>query len=122
GVAGIDAHALQHADEAFPGENRAVERVAGAIEADHEAVADEHVVAHPLEIRDVLDAGKGGSGASAGDKREKGERGDGETVTERAVAVHDNRRVAGFWRSPCESHARAAEIEFPGVSPGFADP
>ena len=42
-------------------------RVAGAVQADDQAVADQHVAAHALEVGDVLDPrrGAGGAGASA---------------------------------------------------------
>ena len=54
-VAGVDAEPLEHADQGFAGEERVVELVAGAVEADHEAVADELVVADALDVGDVLD-------------------------------------------------------------------
>ena len=38
------------------GEGDVVERVAGAIEADDEAIADQLVLAHALDIGEVLDA------------------------------------------------------------------
>ena len=37
------------------GENRVLQLVAGAVEADHQAVADQLVVADALNVRDVLD-------------------------------------------------------------------
>ena len=48
GVAGVDAQALQHADQALAGEDRAAQVVAGAVQADHQAVAHQQVVAHAL--------------------------------------------------------------------------
>ena len=53
---GVDAEALEHRLQALLGEGRVVEAVAGAVEADHQAVADQLVVAHALDIDDVLDA------------------------------------------------------------------
>src|SRR5690606_18832194 len=41
------------------GEGRVAQAVAGALQADDEAVADELVVARALQLRDVLDAGGG---------------------------------------------------------------
>ncbi len=38
------------------GERDVVEGVAGAVEADHEAIADELVLAHALDVGEVLDA------------------------------------------------------------------
>ncbi len=70
-VAGIDAEPLQHADQAFPGEDRLVQRVAGAVEPDHQAVADQHVLADALEIGDVLDARGGVGRAGQGEKAEQ---------------------------------------------------
>ena len=42
-------------DQALPGEHRAGEIVAGAVEADHKAIADQDVVPDALEVGDVLD-------------------------------------------------------------------
>ena len=72
-VARVDAEALQHADQALLGERRLVERVAGAVQADHQAVADQEVLAHPLEIGDVLDA-RFGARARAGRQHHHGQR------------------------------------------------
>ena len=49
GVAGVDAEPLQHRLQALLGEGRVVQRVARAVEADHEAVADELVLAHAFD-------------------------------------------------------------------------
>ncbi len=54
-VAGVDAEALQHADEQFTGEHGVVELVAGVVQADDKAVADELVLPHALDVGDVLD-------------------------------------------------------------------
>ena len=48
-AAGVDAEALEHRLQRLLGEGRVVEGVAGAVEADHEAVADELVLAHALD-------------------------------------------------------------------------
>ena len=45
-------------------------RVAGAVQADDEAVADDLVFAHALDVRDVLDA-DGGLGAGGGEKQDE---------------------------------------------------
>jgi hypothetical protein len=55
-VAGVDPEPFQHPGQALAGENRRVEAVTGAIEADDQAIADQHILAHTLEIDDVLDA------------------------------------------------------------------
>ena len=55
-VARVDAQPLQHADQRFAGEHGVVELVAGAVQPDHQAVADQLVVAHALDVGDVLDA------------------------------------------------------------------
>ncbi len=53
---------------------RVIDRVAGAVEADHQAVAHQHIAADAFEIGDVLDAGLGGDRAGG----HKGQR-DGRT-------------------------------------------
>ena len=55
-AADVDAEPLQHRLQRLLGEGDVVERVAGAVEADHEAVADELVLAHALDVGEVLDA------------------------------------------------------------------
>ena len=55
-AADIDAQALQHRGQRLLGERDVVEGVAGAVEADHQAVADELVLAHALDIGEVFDA------------------------------------------------------------------
>src|SRR6185437_2521352 len=79
-VARVDAQTLEHADEAFAREDRLVERIARAVEADDEPIADEHVVAHALEIGDVLDARGGAGRLGGGDERAQGERGESEAA------------------------------------------
>src|SRR3546814_3642220 len=54
-VAGVHAEPGEHADQRLLGEDRVPQPVARSLEADDEAVADEHVVAHAFEIGDVLD-------------------------------------------------------------------
>ena len=56
GAARVDAEALEHRLQGLPGEGRVVEGVAGAAEADDEAVADELVLAHALDLGEILDA------------------------------------------------------------------
>ncbi len=56
GAADVDAHALEHRLQRLLGEGDVVERVAGAVEADDEAVADELVLPHALDVGEVLDA------------------------------------------------------------------
>ena len=55
-AAGVDPQALQHGLEALAGEDRVGQGIAGAVEADHQSVADEKVVANPFETRNVLDS------------------------------------------------------------------
>ena len=50
------AEPFEHADQALLGEGSVAQRVAGAVEADNEAVTDQHVVANTFHIDDVLDA------------------------------------------------------------------
>ncbi|MCY1414200.1 hypothetical protein D9M71_296430 [compost metagenome] len=57
----LDAELRQHVVEGLQGERRLRGLVAGAVEADHQAVADQLVVAHALDGGDVLQAfGLGG--------------------------------------------------------------
>ncbi len=51
-------------------ERRIAERVAGAVQADDEAVADDLVFAQSLDVRDVLDA-DGGLGAGGGNEQDE---------------------------------------------------
>jgi tetratricopeptide (TPR) repeat protein len=55
-AADVDAEPFQHRGERLLGEGNIVEGVAGAVEADHQAVADELVLPHALDISEVLDA------------------------------------------------------------------
>ena len=55
-AADVDAEPLQHRLQRLLGEGDVVEGVAGAVEADHQAIADELVLAHALDIGEVLDA------------------------------------------------------------------
>jgi hypothetical protein len=55
-AADVHAQPFQHRGQRLLGEGRIVDRVAGSIETDHEAIADELVLAHALDIGEVLDA------------------------------------------------------------------
>ena len=55
-AADVDAEAFQHRLQRLLGERDVVERVAGAVEADDEAVADQLVLPHALDAGEVLDA------------------------------------------------------------------
>jgi hypothetical protein len=70
-AADIDAEPLQHGLQRLLGERNVVERVAGAVEADHQAISDQLVLPHPLDIGEVLDA-RGGIRPRAGTDRQKG--------------------------------------------------
>ena len=50
------AHLREHVGERLDGERRLAGLIAGAVEPDHQAVADELVGAHALHLRHVLDA------------------------------------------------------------------
>ena len=56
GAADVDAEPLQHRLQRLLGERDVVERVAGAVEADHQAVADQLVLPHALDVGEILDA------------------------------------------------------------------
>ena len=70
-VADVDAHAVEHRLDGLLGEGRVAHRVARAEQAHHEAVADELVLAHAAERRDVLDA-DGGPGRHRGAEQRRG--------------------------------------------------
>ncbi len=55
GAADVDAHALEHRLQRLLGEGDVVQGVAGAVEADDEAVADQLVLPHALDIGEILD-------------------------------------------------------------------
>ena len=55
-AADIDAEPLEHRLQRLLGEGDVVERVAGAVEPDHEAVTDKLVLPHTLDIGEVFDA------------------------------------------------------------------
>ena len=55
GAADVDAHAFQHRLQRLLGEGDVVEGVAGAVEADDEAVADQLVLPHAFDVREILD-------------------------------------------------------------------
>ena len=67
GAADVDAHALEHRLQRLLGEGDVVEGVAGAVEADDEAVADELVLPHAFDIGEILDA----RGRACGRDRER---------------------------------------------------
>ena len=55
GAADVDAHALEHRLQRLLGEGDVVQRVAGAVEADDEAVADQLVLPHAFDVGEILD-------------------------------------------------------------------
>ncbi len=55
GAADVDAHALEHRLQRLLGEGDVVQRIAGAVEADDEAVADQLVLPHAFDIGEILD-------------------------------------------------------------------
>ncbi len=72
GVAHVHAHAVHHRLQRLAGERRILQSVAGALQSDHEAVADELIVAHALDRSDVLDPHRraGGNAGQNGDQDE----------------------------------------------------
>jgi hypothetical protein len=73
---GVDAQPLHHRLDRLLGERRVLQGIAGVVEADHQAVAHQHVLAHALELDDVLDprAREGGTAEErAAQDRERGE-------------------------------------------------
>src|ERR1700704_1171273 len=55
-AAHIDAEPFQHRYQRLSGERDVVEGVAGAVEADHQAITDELVLSDALDVGEVLDA------------------------------------------------------------------
>ena len=70
-AADVQAQPFQHRLQGLLGEGRIVDGVAGAVEADHEAVADQLVLAHAFHIGEVLDARGGGERTCAGQQRQR---------------------------------------------------
>ena len=58
-AANIDPKTLEHADEGLLGKRRIRQFIARPVDADHQPVTDELVIAYALEIGDVLDPGGG---------------------------------------------------------------
>jgi hypothetical protein len=81
--ADVDAEALEHRLQRLFGERDVVEEVAGLVEPDHEAVADELVLAHALDVGEVLDA-RGRAGRQAGRRQHRGRRDRGKAAPQRA--------------------------------------
>ncbi len=74
-AADVDAEPLQHALQRLLGERRIVERVAGAVEADDEAVTDELVLADAFDAGEVFDARRRRRRSDgAGEYRQRGKR------------------------------------------------
>ena len=69
-VGRLDAHAVEHGLQALLGEMPRLQRVAGVVEADDQAVTDQLVLAHAFEINDVLDT-RGGVGAGCGEDHKR---------------------------------------------------
>ena len=69
----VHAEALQHPDQRFAGEHRVVQLVAGVVQPDHQAVADELVLADALDIGDVLDAHLGQGRQSGHEGNQQGQ-------------------------------------------------
>jgi hypothetical protein len=55
-ASGVDAQPLQHGLQRLAGERRIAQRVSRAVEADHDAVADQDIAPDPFDLRQVLDA------------------------------------------------------------------
>ena len=53
-AANVDAEPLQHALQGLLGERRVIERIAGAVEADDQAIADQLVLADALDTGEVF--------------------------------------------------------------------
>jgi hypothetical protein len=99
GVSDVDPQPLEHGFQALAGEGRVAERVAGAVQADHEAVADQLVVAHALDRDDVLDPRRRLRGGGA----ERSEQGGGDE------------REAAHGSVPCESRANPEPLRMQGL-------
>jgi hypothetical protein len=127
----VGAEALQHADQAFAGEHGAVQIVARAVQPDHQAVSDQVVVAHALELGDVLDAGLSlGRGrpqrASKHDKAEQPERcfaGPAHViVSSRYDSAHHHRLILMRLLLLCEERATLRVTRKPADYLGFRRP
>jgi hypothetical protein len=74
-AADIDAEPFQHALQGLLGERRIVQRIAGAVEANDQTIADQLVLPDPLDIGEVLDP-RGGprNGRGADEYRQRRKR------------------------------------------------
>jgi hypothetical protein len=105
-VAGVDAEALEHRDDALLGEGGVVERVARAVEADDEAVSDQLVLTDALEVGDVLDPGaRAGVGGEAGGEAGREDHGGleaGEAEEEGHASLHSAGTSQPALRGACQ--------------------
>ena len=67
-IRGLDTEPVQHRLQAFLGELSVLQRVAGVVEADHQPITDQHVVADAFDVDDVLDPRGGGGGGGRNDE------------------------------------------------------
>ena len=73
-AADIDAQAVEHGLQRLLGEGGIAQRIAGVLQADDKAIADELIVADALQRRDVLDAhDRVRTGSSPDTARDEGE-------------------------------------------------
>ena len=55
----VDSHVVEHRLQRLLGEGRIAQRVAGALEADYQPVAEDLVLAHAFQVGDILDPHRG---------------------------------------------------------------
>jgi hypothetical protein len=77
GLAGLDAESIEHRLQTLCREATPLQLVAGAVQSDDEAVADELVFADAFDGHDVLDARGDGMGRPRNDYRHGEQRDDG---------------------------------------------
>jgi len=101
-AAGVDAQPLQHGLDGLLGERRVLQRIAGAVEADHQAVADQHVLPDALDIGQILDPRK--SKNRRGSSRKGGSDGEDEKAYREWCAAHGGFCLL-FRSLPCQFRA-----------------
>src|SRR6185503_735939 len=88
----VHAKALEHRLQRLTRERGVLQRVAGTVEAGNEAVTDEDVVTHPLDIGEIFDARKRVRLQRAQRERER------ESETAELGEIRDGHMGSGFFR------------------------
>jgi len=102
-AAGADAQTLEHGFQALRREGRVAQAVAGAIQADYQAITHQHIVAHAFELGDVFDART--SIGVGGKKQRRSERGCDQDEVDKTKHMGPDLSAIVAGPFPCEDHA-----------------